>query len=715
MSFETFFRSISYAAVFGGFVALWVSGTFGFIATVLFLIVMVASWFLEDSRWQISERIGTTLIVLSLPAYYLAFEFQLISFAGKEALIAGVLARMILTLSAIKLLQKKGNRDWVFLYLMAFFEVLLGAGLSISLPYLAAFVLYLAMAVTAVIAFEIRRTSALFETEVKASELKVNTEKGRFPLRTVPLSAIGLIVGIAVLAVPLFFVLPRVGGAGIGGYQNNVSTMTGFSDRMQLGSIGRIQQNDAIVMRVTTSGRTIASNDLYFRGVALDTFDGKTWSGSRQRSKEQFLQGEDGKVHFSDPSSASELLEQTILLEPLDTPVLFAVPRAVAIGGNTRVVYRDSYGSLSVIPTGERTTYKAFSDLEMPSPDRLRKDDDAYPAQFGNYLQLPSNFDPRITELASNAVRGASNRYDRSRAIEQQLYQNYGYTLQMQAGGDDPLADFLFRTRRGHCEYFATAMAMMLRSQGIASRVINGFHTGEYNDRAGMYIVRQRHAHAWVEVYFPEEGVWVQFDPTPASDEASVVGGFTAEFGKYLEALDAIWIQYFVAFDDQGQGAMSRSFLDRVSGYSSQLGSLVVSIESVATEWWREVRGDSGLRGSLYAAGILLGSLIGIIALVLVTIWVTRRIRRSEFWQRFGTQHPQPHIQFYREMEDLLSRRGIRRPVFQTPLEFAHETGLTEVVHITEQYNKARFGNVKLSNADQSEIKDLLKNLRSQE
>ena len=713
MNFETFFRSISYAAVLGGFLALWVSGTFGLIATALFFVVMIAAWFLEDSRWQISERIGTSLIVLSLPAYYLAFEFQLISFAGSEALIAGVLARMILTLSAIKLLQKKGERDWVFLYLMAFFEVLLGAGLSISLPYLAAFIVYLGTAVSAVIAFEIRRTGEMFtpedDTVVSVKTVRVK----RFPLRSLPLSAAGLIVAIAIVAVPLFFLLPRVGGAGLGGYQNSVSTMTGFSDRMQLGSIGRIQQNDAIVMRVTTSGRRGESNDLYFRGVALDTFDGKTWSGSRQRTKEQFLQSEDGQIHFGDVAPNRELLEQTILLEPLDTPVIFAVPRAVAISGNTRVLYRDSYGSLSVIPTGERTTYKAFSDIEMPTPARLRLDDNAYPTQFGNYLQLPSNFDTRIAELAATAIRGTTNRFDRARAIEKFLITTYGYTLEMQAGGDDPLADFLFRTRQGHCEYFATAMAMMLRSQGIASRVVNGFHTGEFNDRAGMYIVRQRHAHAWVEVYFPDEGVWTQFDPTPASNEGSVAGGFTAEFGKYLEALDAIWIQYFVAFDDQGQGAMSRSFLDRVSGYSSRLSSVVVSIESIAAEWWREARGERGVRGSLYAVGILLGSLIGAVFFLLVVIWLSKRIRRSGFWERFGNQVPGSNVQFYREMEYLLAQRGMKRSSSQTPLEFASETGLREVVHITEQYNKARFGNVALSNIDRSRITDFLADLRN--
>ena len=121
MSFEKFFRLISYAAVFFGFLALWVSGTFGLIATMLFVAVIVSAWFLEDSRWQISERWGTALIVLALPFFYLAYRMQWVTVEASDTMIAGILARMILSLAAIKLLQKKSDRDWVFLYLMAFF------------------------------------------------------------------------------------------------------------------------------------------------------------------------------------------------------------------------------------------------------------------------------------------------------------------------------------------------------------------------------------------------------------------------------------------------------------------------------------------------------------------------------------------------------------------------------------------------------------------
>src|SRR5260370_38608678 len=107
----------------------------------------------------------------------------------------------------------------------------------------------------------------------------------------------------------------------------------------------------------------------------------------------------------------------------------------------------------------------------------------------------------------------AHNRYDEAKAIESQLQADYAYSLQMKAGGPDPVADFLFNVKSGHCEYFSTAMAVMLRTRGIATRLVNGFLPGEYNEAAGAYTVRQSHAPSWVEVYFPESHSGITFNP----------------------------------------------------------------------------------------------------------------------------------------------------------------------------------------------------------
>ena len=154
----------------------------------------------------------------------------------------------------------------------------------------------------------------------------------------------------------------------------------------------------------------------------------------------------------------------------------------------------------------------------------------------------------------------ANNRYDAAKAIEWQLQQDYGYSLQMKASGPDPLADFLFNVKTGHCEYFSTAMAVLLRTHGIAARVVNGFLPGEYNETAGAYTVRQSDAHSWVEVYFPETRSWVTFDPTPSAGRVEPVQtGLTAQLQKYAEALELLWFQYVVGYDKQEQRSLATS------------------------------------------------------------------------------------------------------------------------------------------------------------
>ncbi|MEQ1924132.1 MAG: DUF3488 domain-containing protein, partial [Pyrinomonadaceae bacterium] len=273
MNFEKFFRFISYLAVFCGFLALWVSGTFGVVESVGFVGVIVAAWFLEGARWQISERVGTALIVLALPAFYLAWRFQIVTPTGGETWIAGVLARMILSLTAVKLLQRKSDRDWIFLYLMSFFEVLLAAGLSISALYFASFIAYLLVMVCAVIAFEIRKTSFAVDRSLSGEAGKVRDPTSdstrNMPVRRLPTAAVALIVFIVLLAVPLFFMLPRVGGAGLGASTNGAATTTGFGDTVRLGGSGLIQENNAIAMRVKFDNPLERQSELYFRGAIL--------------------------------------------------------------------------------------------------------------------------------------------------------------------------------------------------------------------------------------------------------------------------------------------------------------------------------------------------------------------------------------------------------------------------------------------------------------
>ena len=720
MTFETFFKLISYLAALCGFLALWVSGTFGVVESLGFFGVIVGAWFLEGSRWQISERVGTALIVLALPAFYLAWRFQVITPTGGETWIAGVLARMILSLTAVKLLQKKSDRDWIFLYLMSFFEVLLAAGLSISALYFASFISYLLVMVCAVIAFEIRKTSFAVERSVAGdTEKKRDPSSDRnamLPVRRLPTAAVALSVFIVALALPLFFMLPRVGGAGLGANTGGAGTTTGFGDTVRLGGSGLIQENNAIAMRVKFENVIEMQSDLYFRGAVLDSFDNKTWS--RAKNPPMTVIVKDGReiTPIQPVPERRNFTKQTLIVEPMDIPMVFGVPRIVGLQAAFQYVNRDAYGSLRHRNGFERVTYTVYSDRSTPAESALRADKMPYTTDVQNYRDLPDVYDRRIADLAKQITEKIGNRYDKARAVEEHLRNNFGYTLEQKAGGEEPLADFLFNVREGHCEYFATAMAVMLRTQGIATRVVNGFHGGEYNDTADVLVVRQRNAHAWVEVYFPGEDAWITFDPTPASGESGVAAtGFVGTMNKYLEALETFWIQNFVAFDNQEQRSLASSIRTGFLNYQQAIAGYLGRKQDAAAEWLADIRGDKGWEARRDAIIYGIAYLIAALAGIALVVWLYRKVLRLKLWQRLRDRllrrRQASIVEFYERMQKRLAEKGIVREPHQTPLEFAFAVGTPEAVSITEKYNRVRFGEKALSDLEASEIENWLKGL----
>ncbi len=722
MNFEKLFKFLSYAAVFCGFFSLWVSGTFGIVGTAMFFAVMIAAWLLEGTKWQISERWGTVLIVLALPAYYAGWRYGFFGKSDSGPMLAGILGRLILSLTAIKLLQRKSDRDWMFLYLMAFFEVLLAAGLSVSALYLMSFVMYVFIMVCTIILFEIKKTDRATNEKTNPNGPKTDAARlAGMPIRRLPGTALILIGLIILFATPMFFVLPRVGGAGIGGNQGGVSTSSGFSDTVKLGGIGNIQQNDEVVMRVRLETEGAKRTNLRWRGVALDTFDNRSWSRTKSSAKEPKAKGDRDIIQVDFASGRESLTLQTIYLEPLDTPVLFSLSKAVGVQGNFQVVYKDAHGALTFQRVGDRISYKVLSDRTLPNEAQLRANDIRYPGEAANYLQLPAAIDPRIKQLATEITGGSKNRYDTAKLVESHLQNSFGYTLEQKASGDQPLADFLFNVKEGHCEYFATAMAVMLRTQGIATRIVNGFSEGEYNETADVFVVKQKNAHSWVEVYFPGENVWVPFDPTPVAGQSpgGTTVGITGKFGKYLEALETFWIQYFVAFDNQEQRSLFTSVKKSVGEYQSKTSSVINQFFNRVSEWWKEIRGDKGIETSVAAA--VRGALYLAVALVglLLLVWMYRKVVKLKVWRNVWdwlfARRRATIIEFYERMQTILEDRGFTREPHQTPLEFAFAVGMPEAVKITEKYNNVRFGEKHLSSNEADEIENWLEEISTTE
>jgi hypothetical protein len=342
-----------------------------------------------------------------------------------------------------------------------------------------------------------------------------------------------------------------------------------------------------------------------------------------------------------------------------------------------------------------------------------------YPAALARYLQLPVRIDPRIARLAQEWITkaGAVNQYDAARAIEERLQSDFGYTLDLKAKGPDPLADFLFNVREGHCEYFSTAMAVMLRTQGIPARVVNGFQRGEYNGAAGVYTVTQREAHSWVEVYFPETSSWVTFDPTPiAGRPVSARTGIKGWFSKYAEALEMLWIQYVVGYDSQEQRSLAKSFGNRFYDVRSWVADKFKSLKETLSGWfaWLQIENEDGTVSYTRLIPLILFSILAATGLFLLV----KRIRRLGFWRIFRRRQLEDGrgsvVEFYARMTKTLAARGLKRASGETPLEFAAATGMPLALKITKAYNRVRFGDQKLSVTESTQIEEWLRRMEGE-
>lgn len=728
MNFDTYFRFTSYATVAAAALALFVAGGIGVWLTIAFAILMLVSWKLEGSRWQLTERMALVAIIVSLPVFY--FDWKVLSplfgneitggsiFAqsgGRGAVEVGVLAHMILFLSAVKLLQRKGDRDWFFIYLISFFQVLLAAGLTVSPRFLVSLILYLLCALSTVVAFEIQKArrkvtatqtrllvppdSALFR------KLPMRLWRRRYlETRRLPLVSVGLLVLIVVLALPFFLIAPRTATSALKRGGNGVSGFVGFSDNVTLGQIGELKSNDQIFMhvRIESSGPPPPAG-LRWRGVALDRFTGKGWKKSAAVERSETKESSNGFFQLGTTEDLSRLTMQTFFVEPVDTPVLFGAPRVLAVQGRLPYVRVDSEGAVTTRPHDlERAVYKVYSDTSEPGANTLRSDPLQYFVASARYLEVPDNLDPRIGKLARDIIlqAGASSGYDQARAIETYLRTNFTYSLQLKAGGPEPLSDFLFNLRSGHCEYYSTAMAVMLRTQGIASRVVNGFLPGEFNEAAAAYTVRQSDAHSWVEVYFPETNSWVTFDPTPSAGRTPTMrSGLTGYLSKYSEALELMWFQYVVGYDKQEQR------------------SLVTSLRRELFDW-RQWSANKLDQARTLMPRLVVPVLFGIVSLgaVLMTVFVARRVRQFgwrrgvRIWQT-GAEDAKSRVEFYQRLIDLLGKQGLLRESSQTPLEFATAVGLNEARAITNAYNRVRFGEEELSVDERKQIDSLISQL----
>ena len=679
---------------------------------------------------EMRQSVATRLVVAYLFVFPVDIFFVSRLFAGDapdSALYAALLAAVhfLLFVTLVRFYSVTTDRDGLFLSMLAFAGLLASAIFTVDTSFLAFFVLFLLFAVAAFVGLEIRRgaNGAVFPS------LDGDVPQERRFYRALSLATLSVALGAIAFGSVFFFLFPRFNVGYFARTGMEPSLMSGFTDNVELGEIGEIKKNTAVVMRVET-GAPVNYSLLRWRGIALTNFDGHRWTSpdTREQARQPASNGWITITRRTEVEGLPALqLRFTVLLEPLASDALFGPAQVIQLHGNFAAEAGTSYSSarpsvLNVDSTGSihnpsrnfsPIRYQGISILPVARPPQARSAGTAYSEEIREtYLQLPAALDPRIPELARRAAGGADNAYDKSLAIENYLRTNFAYTLNL-AGkpGSDPLARFLFETKAGHCEYFASAMAVMLRSLGIPSREVNGFLPGEYNDVAGDYIVRASDAHSWVEAYFPGSG-WITFDPTPPSnDQAS---GLLTRLGLYVDWFQLTWNEWVINYDFTRQVSLARS------------------VGQVSTDWkkvWREKfqhLQNAGMdRLTEWQRSHRLLRFVFPVVLVLALLALRLDWLRSFFqwlslaWQTnlpvTARNNPQLASRLYAEFLRQLEKRGFSRREAQTPREFAAsftlQGGLAPAVkEFTDLYVQSRFGGAP---CDAFRLRALLEQVRS--
>jgi len=675
-----------------GFLALAATGKLDLIS--LFIgttaLVVKALRFRSSEQPELSADTVKTLSVLY--GLFLLVDLFLLSGGLPDGLIPAGTHLVFFTV-AMMLFSARSNRVYLWLALLAFLELLIAATLTVDTLYLVFFFLFLVVGISTFISFEIKRSAEQARTALVA----VGTAPGRRLQRSLLVTSITVATATLLLSIVFFFILPRFTTGYLSSFAFQPQQISGFTNEVTLGDIGTILQNPAVVMRIRAEGgNTLRLQGLRWRGIALARFDGRRWY-TLSRSTTVLSATPDGR--FDLPlkplaPAAPGRVRYSVLLEPIASNVLFAAAVPVELRGRFRVLGLDESDALTMFRHNYGIIhYEVVSATGQPPASFLRSIPADYPPYIrDNYLRLPPQ-DPRVAELARQLTAGLTNPYDRAAALERHLRTQFGYTLELPATPEeDPLASFLFERRQGHCEYFAASLAVLLRTLDIPARPVNGFITGEYNEVGENFIVRASDAHTWVEVYFPGVG-WVEFDPTPRSDEVDRSWWATAR--HYYDAFDLWWDEWVINYDEshwertlRGVGSTARSAWD--------------------LRWWlrrmrRQTAADlnqtlESLADSPYALPVG----VGIVLLVMLALrgralydaahaaWLLRRSPGRVLSVAEATL-------VYQHLLRDLRRRGYRKAPAQTPLEFAVALPPAElagaVEEFTRAYNRVRFGN----------------------
>jgi hypothetical protein len=736
LRFQATHKLVTYLLVLSAFGTLASTDGLSLASALAFLAAWALSWAVDPGgrAARLLERAAMPLRAL-LMAFSALVAWQILRRLSEPDL--APILNLILVLLAYKLFHRRSNRDYLHLYVLSFLLVLAGSALAGSFLYAAAFAVYVVLATWTLILFHLRREmeeNYLVKHSAQAPSQKVGVARilnsrrvvGRSFFAATGAMALAVVAG----AVTTFALVPRVGARFAFVAPRLAARPIGFSDDVSIGHHGVLsKETRAVAVRASvprlTALRSDAERDaeidrLYWRGTVYDRYDRGHWTRSRAPELATALDGAGGRwLWLREPafeaagaqSPAESALagaeRQEIDVVALAVPVAFALDRPIAFEipgrqlGGTGAALRlapcwsgevalrraavgrdpgsDCGGDAGTFSEGHYVAYSLTSGAGSgPAVTSDRPLADLAPSVRAAYLALPASLSPRVPLLAVRLTARAASPSAKVAVLRDWLQATHAYTLDLppRPEGEDPVEDFLFEHPIGHCEYFASAMAVLLRASGVPARYVNGYLGGEWNSMSNYVAVRDNRAHSWVEAYLGEAG-WVRVDATPPAPAVAHAG----ELRQFYESVQFYWARRVIGYDLEQQ-------LDGARWIGRHLGLGV---------------GESGAR----AAGRRSPSSLALLALVLAAVVVlalaasrvgTPRRRAAPRSRPPAARSGAPVQRIYRRALDRLARAGLPRRPSETPREYAARVtearvgGSDLLEQLTELYTSARFG-----------------------
>ena len=710
--------------------------------------ILLNAWLVNTNRFVPLPRFAANCIALGV------LGFVVVEIRSGDTVPIVTIGQYIVLLHLIKLFEQQRNRDYAQLLVLSLLLMVAAAISTAGLFFGLIFIAYLFLSLYCCLLFHLKsetdRARENFNQPLEELSVSALRKDEQYLMRSM-YRLTGLVAFSAIFTGVLVFIFfPRGPGEGLfNPLQLKTSqTLTGFNDQVSFQKVAQITKSDDVVAHVELymAGQKVTQPQvLLLRGSTLDQYSGNNerrgrWQWFRSPKDEQSFDVGPGEHRELFPGGGE--YKQVVTLQPTGTTKLFAIgmPTSITSPHTLRLHWsmQDGVVQTDDVPT-RPLEYTVVSNGQLPLTTDNDPDGDG-----GSGWRSNSNIDPRIKAFARQpAVSGTdthgsplaeyplhnNHSYDNEIAmnIAQYLRNNYSYTLDLTNVGDlgnnDPIVEFLYNFKRGHCEYFAGAMTLMCQSLSIPARMAIGFRCGgdAFNSLGNYFVVRQSDAHAWSEVFANNQ--WISIDPTSdrvADDASAPTAQATSAWRNLLDYLQYKWANTIVNYGGDERKNLIENVRNEMDRVAVDKGQYLGLLPKTLRQWFEKIEWRMSTIISIASVVIAAIGIIGMIAWLVAQRWILRRRAK-----RIGLgDNPTPEqlrlakqLGFYDDLLTILEEHNMRRSPHLTPLEFSQTLShlpyrtYDEIRRLTKLFYRVRYGAVDLNPHRQRHLQNVVERI----